>query len=223
MSQPSPTTAGHLAALRHPLQNVAINSSTTSSNGPASAETGPVPSPSTAMAQQYAALVEHISNRDRITVLQDQIEGFATKLHDATAYMNVRAAMAVVNPQFPVTRVNVNSEEEETFKRNLDDFARDITQRTKDICALIDTLPPVLATPETFQPAFDRLDAEHGVALDELKQSITVGERMLDAIRRTEQTILDAEPQFAQGHDAAVGVAGSLSEQGAATGSGNVH
>ncbi|KAJ3349338.1 hypothetical protein GGF32_005660 [Allomyces javanicus] len=164
------------------------------------------------MAQQYAALVEHISNRDRITVLQDQIEGFATKLHDATAYMNVRAAMAVVNPQFPVTRVNVNSEEEETFKRNLDDFARDITQRTKDICALIDTLPPALATPETF----------HGVALDELKQSITVGERMLEAIRRTEQAILDAELQFAQGRDAVAGVAGTAGEQGAAMGSGNV-
>ncbi|KNE59460.1 hypothetical protein AMAG_03737 [Allomyces macrogynus ATCC 38327] len=207
MSQAIPsTTAGHPAALRHPLQNVAIHSSTTSSsNGQANAVTGPVPP--VVMAQQYAALVEHISNRDRITVLQDQIEGFATKLHDATAYMNVRAAMAVVNPQFPVTRVNVNSEEEETFKRNLDDFARDITQRTKDICAVIDTLPPVLATPETFQPAFDRLDAEHGVALDELKQSITVGERMLEAIRRTEKAILDAELQFAQGHDAVVSVA----------------
>ncbi|KAJ3372819.1 hypothetical protein GGF31_001356 [Allomyces arbusculus] len=224
MSQPPPpTTAGHPAALRHPLQNVAVNSSTApSSNGAANATTGPVPPPA-AMAHQYAALVEHISNRDRITVLQDQIESFATKLHDATAYMNVRAAMAVVNPQFPVTRVNVNSEEEETFKRNLDDFARDITQRTKDICALIDTLPPVLATPETFQPAFDRLDAEHGVALDVLKQSITVGERMLDAIRRTEQVILDAELQFAQGHDAVVGTVGTAGEQGRAVkGNGNV-
>ncbi|KAI9164390.1 hypothetical protein H9P43_008241 [Blastocladiella emersonii ATCC 22665] len=138
-------------------------------------------------------LIEHVSNADPITQLQNRIEDYAFKLAIATEHMHVRASMLAVNPAFPVTQVNERSEEEESFKRNLDEFARDLALRTREIVDSVDQLPAAPMDMAAFQPVYAEVLTDNAAAAEELRSAIQDGERMLATVRAVRARILELE------------------------------
>ncbi|KAI9141368.1 hypothetical protein BKA69DRAFT_1021218, partial [Paraphysoderma sedebokerense] len=92
---------------------------------------------------------ESISNMDRITQLQDAVDQLAVIFTTSVEYLQRRAPMAVVNTDFPITKLNGKipfelADEPTTFSRNTQELASDLIKKVKSIDLLINELPQMM-------------------------------------------------------------------------------
>ncbi|KAL7745959.1 hypothetical protein RI367_008548 [Sorochytrium milnesiophthora] len=145
-------------------------------------------------------LAENLSNSDRVSRLQDMVDALAHSLYNAIHYVQYRAPMTVVNPVYPVTQANVNSEEEETFKRNMKLRAGEITQMVKKLNLAVNELPERVETSADFAPTYARLQEENRLRTQELLQTIDIAETLLEKVQSAQQSIIETETAWTMRH-----------------------
>lgn len=102
-------------------------------------------------------MLQELSNMDRITQLQDEIQNLMTIMSSTLAYLTSRADFAQVSSDIPVTKTR-NAEKvdsEEVFNANKKELVADLMMKAKQVEYLIQSLP----APEPEEEQAKRLQA----------------------------------------------------------------
>ncbi|KAJ3533115.1 hypothetical protein NM688_g7327 [Phlebia brevispora] len=128
----------------------------------------------TTTANSYVMLQE-LSNMDRITQLQDEIQQLLQIMSSSIAYLTSKANFLQVSPDVPITKQR-NPEKVDTpdvFEDNKRELVTDLMVKAKQIEYLINSLP---------QPEAEEVQAKR---LEELEQQMTqANEEYIRALNR---------------------------------------
>ncbi|KAF8707054.1 hypothetical protein AX14_013706 [Amanita brunnescens Koide BX004] len=88
-------------------------------------------------------MLHDLSNMDRITQLQDEIQQLLTIMSNSIAYLTERSNFEQVSPEIPVTKQRNPDkyDQPDVFEANKKELARDLIVKAKQVEYLINSLP----------------------------------------------------------------------------------
>ncbi|KAF8337699.1 hypothetical protein F5887DRAFT_984510 [Amanita rubescens] len=102
-------------------------------------------------------MLHELSNMDRITQLQDEIQQLLTIMSNSIAYLTERSNFVQVSPGIPITKQRnpEKYDQPDVFEANKKELVRDLIVKAKQVEYLINSLPE----PEPVEEQAKRLQA----------------------------------------------------------------
>ncbi|KAH8798702.1 hypothetical protein DL96DRAFT_1509166 [Flagelloscypha sp. PMI_526] len=118
-------------------------------------------------------MLEELSNMDRITQLQDEIQRLLTIMSSTITYLTTRTTFLQINAEIPVTKQR-NPDKFDTadvFEDNSKELVADLLAKAKQIETLINSLP-IPEQEEEQDQRLQNLEDEMSVANEEYIQAV---------------------------------------------------
>ncbi|KAJ1505403.1 hypothetical protein HMI54_005967 [Coelomomyces lativittatus] len=134
---------------------------------------------------KLAPLAENISNADRLSQLQLQVEFLASKLHDTLAFVHTHKSQ--VSSDAP--------SQQGVLDKFIDQVPNDFLISTETIFKLLDTLPPRPTTLDEALPTLHTYANEIRSKERELEFKIRSGDQLLSLVQQTRLDVLRQEAE----------------------------
>ncbi|KXN72718.1 hypothetical protein CONCODRAFT_56094 [Conidiobolus coronatus NRRL 28638] len=127
---------------------------------------------------------------DRITQLQDHIDGLSLLFVSCIDYLHNKTSMISDNPNVPVTKSNELAVQEEEFNNEKLNLAKLMCNHSKQIDELIDSLPGSNEETKVDFSVLENLSQKNIEANEEYLKQVDLAKELYELINSTLQVIL---------------------------------